>query len=209
MKLVRFGPKGEERPGILIREAGEEKILDVRTSAFDIEDYNSHFFSHYGLERVAALLKEGKRKLIPVRETRLGPPIAQPSKIICLGKNYADHAKECNSSPPESPILFSKATTAINGPNDSILLPPNHGLVDGEVELAVVIGSKAWRVPEKNAMSHIAGYMIFNDVTDRDAQREGQQWFRGKSFDTFCPLGPWLVSADEIPDPRGATRRPA
>ena len=201
MKLVRFGKEGAERPGVLIQDAGEEKILDVRASAFDIEDYNEHFFSHHGIKRLEALLKESKRKLIPAKGTRLGAPIAWPSKIICLGKNYADHARECNSKPPESPILFAKATTAINGPGDRILLPPHHGIVDGEVELAVVIGSRALRVPEKDAMAHVAGYMIFNDVTDRDAQRAGQQWFRGKGADTFCPLGPWLVTADEIPDP--------
>ncbi|MFA7159802.1 MAG: fumarylacetoacetate hydrolase family protein [Kiritimatiellia bacterium] len=201
MKLVRFGKANEERPGILFEEAGHAKILDVRAAAFDIEDYNEHFFSHHGLGRLEALLKESRRKTVPTDGVRLGPPIARPGKIICLGKNYADHAKECNSKPPESPILFAKATTAINGPCDRILLPPRHGIVDGEVELAVVIGSRALRVPEKDAMAHVAGYMIFNDVTDRDAQRAGQQWFRGKGADTFCPLGPWLVTADEIPDP--------
>jgi 2-keto-4-pentenoate hydratase/2-oxohepta-3-ene-1,7-dioic acid hydratase in catechol pathway len=201
MKLVRFGKSGEERPGILFEEAGHEKILDVRASAFDIEDYNEHFFSHHGIKRLEALLKESKRKIIPAKGVRLGPPIARPSKIICLGQNYADHAKECNAKPPESPILFSKATTAIIGPRDKVMLPPLCGVVDGEVELAVVIGARASRVSEKKALDHVAGYMIFNDVTDRDAQRIGKQLFRGKGADTFCPLGPWLVIRDEIADP--------
>ena len=224
MKLVRFGEIGDERPGVLFEEAGQEKILDVRASAFDIEDYNEHFFSHFGLARLEALLKEKNRKIFSSKGFRLGAPIARPSKIICLGKNYAAHARECSSQAPESPILFSKATTAIVGPNDPVVLPMQNGIarlqrylpeaaasqqagakhcgqVDGEVELALVIGRKASRVPQKNALDYVAGYMIFNDVTDREAQRTGKQWFRGKGADSFCPLGPWLVTADEIADP--------
>jgi len=201
MKLVRFGGFGEERPGILFAESGQEKILDVRASVFDIEDYNEHFFSHYGLNRLENLLKERNRKLIPAGGIRIGAPIARPSKIICLGKNYAEHAREFDSEVPSTPILFSKATTAIVGPNDPVVLPPHCGIVDGEVELAVVIGKQAIKVSESNALEYVAGYTILNDITDRDAQKSGIQWFRGKSADTFCPLGPWLVTRDEIHDP--------
>ena len=201
MKLVRFGEFEEERPGVFLEEAGKEMILDVRASAFDIEDYNEHFFSHYGLKRLEALLKEHKRKLIPAKGLRLGAPIARPSKIICLGKNYAAHAKEFDAQIPESPILFSKASTALIGPADPIILPEGVTQVDGEVELAVVIGKTARRVAECDALDYVAGYTVLDDVTDRAAQRSAGQWFHGKSPDTFCPLGPVLVTRDEIPDP--------
>jgi len=213
MKLVRFGKFGEERPGVLIEESGRAMILDVRAVAFDIEDYNEHFFSHYGLKRLENLLKERNRKMIPAEGLRLGAPIARPGKIICLGKNYAEHAKEFDAKVPSSPILFSKATTAMVGPNDSVVLPPQGrttrlqryaqhcGQVDGEVELAVVIGKQAQKVSEENAFDYVAGYTILDDITDREAQRADQQWFRGKSADSFCPLGPWLVTKDEIADP--------
>lgn len=208
---MRFGEPGAERPGVWLEEAGKAMILDVRAAAFDIEDYNEHFFSHYGLKRLENLLKERNRKLIPAKGIRLGPPVARPSKIICLGKNYAAHAEEFGSKVPATPILFSKATTSIVGPNDKIVLPPHlgqarlsavaDGQVDGEVELAVVIGAAARRVSADKALDYVAGYMILNDVTDREAQRLGQQWFRGKSPDTFCPIGPWLVTKDEIGNP--------
>lgn len=203
MKLVRFGEFGEERPGILLEEAGKEMILDVRAAVFDIEDYNEHFFSHYGLKRLETLLKERNRKLIPAKGIRIGAPIARPSKIVCLGKNYAEHAREFDAKVPSKPILFSKATTAIIGPNDPIVLPPHCGIVDGEIELAVVIGKQASKVSESNALEYVAGYTILNDITDRDAQKSSIQWFRGKSADTFCPLGPWLVTRAEIADPHG------
>lgn len=201
MKLVRFGEQGDERPGVLIEEDGGSMILDVRAAAFDIEDYNEHFFSHYGIERLENLLKESRRKLVPAEGVRLGPPVARPGKIICLGKNYAEHAREFDSELPASPILFSKATTAFIGPNDSVALPSGCDLVDGEVELAVVIGRCARKVSESRAMEYVAGYMILDDVTDRQAQRSAKQWFRGKSADTFCPAGPWLATRDEIKDP--------
>lgn len=203
MKLVRFGEFAEERPGILLEEAGQEMILDVRAAVFDIEDYNEHFFSHYGLKRLETLLKERNRKLIPADGLRLGAPVARPSKIICLGKNYAEHAREFDAKVPSTPILFSKATTAIVGPNDPVVLPPHCGIVDGEVELAVVIGKRASKVSASNALEYVAGWTILNDITDRDAQKSSTQWFRGKSGDTFCPLGPWLATKDEIADPHG------
>lgn len=201
MKLVRFGEKGAERPGIWVAEPAGAKILDVRASVFDIEDYNEHFFAHFGLKRLENLLREKNAKYIEAGAVRLGPPIARPGKIICLGKNYAAHAQEFGSQVPASPILFSKATSAIIGPHDNIVLPPDAGQVDGEVELAVVIGQAARRVSADKAFDCVAGYMILNDVTDRRAQKEGQQWFRGKGADTFCPLGPWLVTKGEIGNP--------
>jgi len=207
MKLVRFGKFGEERPGVLIEEAGKAMILDVRDMAFDIEDYNEHFFSHYGLKRLENLLKERSRKMIPAEGLRFGAPIARPGKIICLGKNYAGHAKEFDSKVPSSPILFSKAATAIIGPTDPVVLPPSGQIIDGEVELAVVIGKQARKVGEGNAFDYVAGWTILNDITDREAQRTGQQWFRGKSADTFCPLGPWLATRDEIRDPHNLKLR--
>ncbi len=204
MKLIRFGEPGSERPGVWL-EAGEAgsapMLLDVRAMAFDIEDYNAHFFSHFGPDRVAALLREPGRKLVPAAGQRLGPPVARPGKIVCLGKNYAAHAREFDSKVPDTPILFSKASTALCGPADPVVLPPGAVSVDGEVELAVVIGRAARRVPEREALACVAGYSILNDVTDRDAQRASGQWFRGKSPDSFCPLGPWLVTPDEIADP--------
>jgi 2-keto-4-pentenoate hydratase/2-oxohepta-3-ene-1,7-dioic acid hydratase in catechol pathway len=186
MKLVRFGPPGAERPGLWL----EDGILDVRAQAFDIEDYDAHFFTHWGVERLRRLLLEKKKTRIPAGTVRLGPPIATPQKIMCLGKNYADHAVEFDAEIPTSPILFSKAPSSLIGPNDSIIVPRGSTRVDAEAELAVVMG----------ASNSIAGYTVLNDVTDRDAQRDGKQWFRGKSSDTFCPLGPYLVTPDEIAD---------
>jgi 2-keto-4-pentenoate hydratase/2-oxohepta-3-ene-1,7-dioic acid hydratase in catechol pathway len=202
MKLVRFGPRGAERPGVwLAATAGDAHILDVRAMAFDIEDYNAHFFATHGLERVRALLREQHLKTVPAAGVRLGPPVARPGKLVCLGKNYAAHAAEFGSAVPTTPVFFSKATTALNGPCDPVVLPRGSKRVDGEAELALVIGRATRRVTEAEALTCIAGYTILNDVTDRDAQREGQQWFRGKSADTFAPLGPFLVTPDEISDP--------
>jgi 2,4-didehydro-3-deoxy-L-rhamnonate hydrolase len=199
MKLVRFGPPGSERPGVWLDDG---HILDVRAMAFDIEDYNSHFFSHWGVERVRALLQESGRKLVPAAGLRLGPPVARPGKIVCLGKNYADHAAEFDAEIPTEPILFSKAPTAMIGPADPIVIPAGSTLVDAEAELAVVIGAAARRVPESDAMKYVAGYTVLNDVTDRAVQKSAKQWFRAKSFDTFCPVGPYLVTPDEAGDPQ-------
>lgn len=204
MKLVRFGAPGEERPGLWIDdgpEPGRASLLDVRGMAFDIEDFDQHFFTHWGMERVAALRKESAPKIIPAEGVRLGPPIARPSKIICLGANYAAHAKEFGSKVPDKPILFNKATTALAGPEDPIAIPNGSPTVDAEAELAVVLGREARHVSEEKAMDYVAGFMVLNDVTHREAQREVSQWFHGKSYDTFCPAGPYLVTPDEIADP--------
>lgn len=203
MKLVRFGPPGREKPGVWLTDGlgpGRDAILDVRRQAFDIEDYNAHFFSHWGLERIRALLNEADKVLLPAAGARLGPPVAAPSKIICVGKNFADHAAEFDGKAPDQPILFAKAPSALIGPTDPIRIAPGEQ-VDIEVELAVVMGRKACRISEAEAWDFIAGYTVLNDVTDRRAQRADGQWFRAKSVDTFCPLGPFLVTRDEIADP--------
>ncbi len=207
MKLVRFGPPGAERPGVWLEQDGAPRILDVRAMAFDIEDYNEHFFATHGLARVASLLREPGRKLLAAQGQRLGPPVAAPGKIMALGKNYADHAREFDSQVPATPIVFSKAVTALNGPCDPVVLPAGAAGVDGEVELAVVIGRTARRVAEAEALACVAGYAVLNDVTDRAVQRAAGQWFRGKSPDTFCPFGPFLVTRDEVPDPQALRLR--
>lgn len=220
MHLIRFGAPGEEQPGIWLNASSEictqvsgnkqapksgksakPMILDVRAMAFDIEDYNEHFFSHDGLARLANLLLEHDRKLIPVDGIRLAPPIARPSKIICVGGNYLGHIRESKADIPESPVLFSKAATAVTGPFDPVVLPKNAKVVDGEAELAVVIGKRTRNVSSEEAMEAVAGYMVLNDVSDREVQHSGSQWFRGKSPDTFCPMGPFLVTKEEIEHP--------
>jgi len=203
MKLVRFGAAGQERPGVWADAADgtEARILDVRAMAFDLNDYDRHFFLHGGLARVRELLKDPRPVWRPAAAERLGPPTAPGGQILCLGKNYADHAAEFGGGVPETPVVFAKGANAVIGPNDPIRLPPGSSTVDGEAELALVIGRPAARLTEDNALDCVAGYLVLNDVTDRDAQRAGQQWYYGKSADTFCPLGPWLVTADEIPDP--------
>jgi len=198
MKLVRYGEPGRERPGVWLDDPTNPRILDVRGMAYDIKDFDAFFFSHHGLARVAALARETKRKDISAAGVRLGPPVARPGKIICVGKNYADHAKEFDAVVPTSPVLFSKAATSLNGPFDAIRINPDATSTDYEVELAVVIGSVARGVSEARALHHIAGVTVLNDITDRHAQKEGQQWFRGKSFDGFCPIGPWLITVDTL-----------
>ncbi len=198
MKLVRFGEKGKERPGVWM---GDGRILDVRAVAFHIEDFNGRFFESNGLEQLRILLDDPGAKYVDAGNVRLGTPVARPSKIICVGANYADHAREFGHDIPKEPILFSKATSALNGPFDAIMLPEGSQVVDGEAELAVVIGKTASKVREEDVLEYIAGYTVINDVTERVVQKANGQWFRGKGFDTFCPMGPSLVTPDEIPDP--------
>jgi len=203
MKLIRFGEPGKERPGVWIDPAergGKAQILDVREMGFDIETYDEHFFETQGLARLRNLLEEDNKKLIPIDGVRLGPPIARPSKIMCLAGNYEEHVEESRltKNMPDNPVVFCKATTAITGPNDPIVLPKDADMVDLEVELAIVIGKRCRGISKKEAMDHIAGYMILNDVSDRDVQESCRQFFCGKSPDTFCPVGPYLVTRDEV-----------
>ncbi|HMP72721.1 MAG TPA: fumarylacetoacetate hydrolase family protein [Kiritimatiellia bacterium] len=204
MKLVRFGPPGRERPGLWLDHAPETSgpgILDVRAMAWDIADYDTFFFSRHGLKRLDSLLRETRRIVHSPQGLRLGPPVAPGGRIFCIGKNYPDHAREFGGAPPERPIVFGKAPAVLNGPFDPVVRPPLVTELDYEVELAVVIGATASNLPEAQADTIIAGYTLFNDLTDREAQRKDGQWFRGKSADSLCPVGPWLVTPDELPTP--------
>jgi 2,4-diketo-3-deoxy-L-fuconate hydrolase len=196
MKLIRFGNPGQEKPGI---ELPDGKRLD--TSAFG-EDYTEQFFSSDGLARLSKWLTNNQSSCPEVsQDVRLGPPLARPSKIVCVGLNYKDHAAESNMQLPTEPVLFFKSTTAICGPNDNLIIPKNSTKTDWEVELAVVIGKKASYVEESEANNYIAGYVLHNDYSEREFQLERMgQWVKGKSADSFAPLGPWLVTADEIKD---------
>lgn len=198
MKLIRFGNPGEERPGLLL---GDGRRIDA--SGFG-EDYDEAFFGGDGLERLAAWgAKHSEMAPVVDESVRLGPPLARPSKIVCIGLNYADHAKESGAEIPKEPILFFKATSAIVGPNDPVVIPKNSVKTDWEVELAFVIGKKAAHVTEAEALNHIAGYVLHNDYSEREWQLErGGQWVKGKSCDTFAPLGPFIATTDEISDPQ-------
>jgi 2-keto-4-pentenoate hydratase/2-oxohepta-3-ene-1,7-dioic acid hydratase in catechol pathway len=196
MKLIRFGDAGKEKPGIELKNG---KRIDV--SGFG-EDYTEDFFAGDGIKRLAGWLKanEDLCPLVPA-DTRLGPPVCKPSKIVCIGLNYSDHAAESKMQVPPEPVIFFKSTTAICGPNDDLIIPRNSQKTDWEVELAVVIGKKASYVEEKDALGYVAGYMLHNDYSERAFQLERSgQWVKGKSCDTFAPIGPWLVTSDEIPD---------
>jgi len=191
MRLIRFGPKGLERPGI---EVGD-RIVDLRRHFPDIPDIGETFFRNGWLDKVAGLDATGE----PMAERR-GCPLDRPSKIICLGKNYAEHAKEGGFDQSDKPLLFCKGSNALNGPYDPILLPRSCGKIDWEVELAVVIGREAKRIRKADARDVIAGVAIMNDVSGREAQFADSQWFRGKSLDSFAPLGPAIVTMEEIGD---------
>ena len=197
MKLIRFGEIGSEKPGI-INDAGER--LDV--SAFG-EDYDERFFGEGGIQRLQDWLEKNEKSCPQIGdEIRLGAPLCRPSKIICVGLNYAQHAAESGMGVPKEPVLFFKATSAIVGPNDDLIIPKGSTKTDWEVELAVIIGKKASYVSQENAMEHIAGYVLHNDYSEREFQieREGQ-WVKGKSCDTFAPIGPFIATKDEIKNP--------
>lgn len=196
MKLIRFGNFGKEKPGICI----DGENYDV--SAFG-EDYNEQFFETDGIKRLEQFVaeKRGNLKKLP-SDGRLGSPVARPSKIICIGLNYADHAKETGATPPPEPVVFMKATTSLCGPFDNVTIPKNSKKTDWEVELALVIGKKASYIEQNQAMDHVAGYCLHNDISEREFQLERNgTWDKGKGCDTFAPLGPWLVTKDEIADP--------
>jgi 2,4-didehydro-3-deoxy-L-rhamnonate hydrolase len=195
MKLIRFGNPGAEKPGVIIGD----QYRDV--SSFG-EDYDEHFLGSNGLRRLQQYVEQKKNDLPEIsREIRLGCPICRPSKIVCIGLNYADHARETHAKIPPEPIIFFKSTTSISGPNDDVIIPRNSVKTDWEVELAVIIGKKASYVDESAANSYIAGYCVHNDLSERAFQIERNgQWVKGKSCDTFAPMGPFLASPDEIPD---------
>jgi len=197
MKLIRFGLANKEKPGI---ELSDGTRIDV--SAFG-EDYNEFFFGSNGIKRLTQWLSANKSNCpIIGEEIRLGPPIDRPSKIVCVGLNYAKHAKESGMEVPTEPVLFFKASSAIVGPNDDVILPKKSEKSDWEVELAIIIGDKASYVNESEAMDHVAGYVIHNDISEREYQLERSgQWVKGKSCDTFAPMGPFMVTTDEIDDP--------
>ena len=193
MKLIRFGEAGKEKPGVIINDIW----FDVSEY---ISDYDEKFFQTDGLALLKTIISEKTLKEIS-RDIRLGPPIARPSKIICIGLNYSDHATESKMQLPPEPVIFFKATTAIVGPNDDLVIPKNSTKTDWEVELAVVISKKASYVDEAVALDHVAGYLLHNDYSEREFQLErAGQWVKGKSCDTFAPLGPFLVTQDEITD---------
>jgi 2-keto-4-pentenoate hydratase/2-oxohepta-3-ene-1,7-dioic acid hydratase in catechol pathway len=197
MKLIRFGPRGQEKPGVQLDDGTR---LDV--SAFG-GDYDEAFFGGGGIERLAAWLRREQPRLPRVApDVRLGAPIARPSKIVCIGLNYLDHAAESGMAVPPEPVIFFKATTALCGPDDPVVIPRNGTKLDWEVELAVVIGRTAQYVSRQDATSFVAGYALHNDYSERSFQLErGGQWVKGKSCDTFAPIGPFLATRDEIPDP--------
>lgn len=197
MKLIRFGEVAQELPGIQ-----KEDGTRLDTSAFG-EDYHENFFATNGIERLQTWLGENENNCPQVAEdVRWAAPIARPSKIICVGLNYAKHAEESGMELPKEPVLFYKATTSIVGPYDSVIIPKGSEKTDWEVELAVVIGQKASYVEEAQAMDFVAGYLLHNDVSERAFQLEqGGQWLKGKSADTFAPIGPFLATKDEITDP--------
>ena len=197
MKLIRFGQEGSVKPGV---QLNNNTRIDV--SAFG-EDYNENFFATDGIARLKKWLETNQASCPTVDEdVRLAAPTARPSKIVCVGLNYAKHAEESGMAVPGEPVLFFKATSSIVGPNDNVMLPRGSEKSDWEVELAVVISKKTSYVIESEAMDYVAGYMVHNDISERAFQleREGQ-WVKGKSCDTFAPLGPFMASKDEIADP--------
>lgn len=196
MKLIRFGSAGSEKPGVITSNG---QWLDV--SSF-VTDFDEAFFATEGINRLQDWLVHNASTCPVVDQSvRLGSPLARPSKIICIGLNYVDHAKESNMAVPAEPIVFFKSTTAIVGPNDDLVIPRGSEKTDWEVELAVVIGKKASYVTKEDALDYVAGYVLHTDYSERAFQLErGGQWVKGKSCDTFAPLGPWLATQDEVAD---------
>jgi len=197
MKLIRFGTIGNEKPGVQLANGAR---IDV--SKFG-QDYNEDFFGGDGLERLQTWLKSHKDSCPEIDvSSRLGAPLCRPSKIVCIGLNYAKHAQEAGMTIPKEPVLFFKATSAIVGPNDDVVIPKGSTKTDWEVELGVVIGKKASYVSEADAMKHVAGYVLHNDYSERAFQIEKEgQWCKGKGCDTFAPLGPFIATRDEVADP--------
>lgn len=195
MKLIRWGKADQEEIGVIIDD------ISYDVSAFG-GDYNEQFFRDNGLERLEEFVKANQGNLLEIPAgARIGSPIARPSKIVCIGLNYADHARETNAALPSEPVVFFKSTTALAGPFDDIVIPKNSVKTDWEVELAVVIGKKASYIDEAEALDYVAGYVLHNDVSEREFQLERNgTWDKGKGCDTFAPLGPFLATQDEIED---------
>ena len=193
MKLIRFGDAGKEKPGVIIND----NFFDVSDY---VADYDENFFERDGPSSLKKIIDE--KELKPVsKNVRLGSPVTRPSKIICIGLNYSDHAKESDMQLPAEPVIFFKATSAMVGPNDDLIIPKNSLKADWEVELAVVISKRASYVDEADALNYVAGYLLHNDYSEREFQLERSgQWVKGKSCDTFAPLGPWLATPDEVND---------
>ena len=195
MKLLRYGPRGQEKPGLLDRDGRIRDLSGV------IKDLTGDALAPASLDKLRKL--DAKSLPAVSGEPRLGACVAQSPKLVCVGLNYVDHAKEANMPIPTEPVLFLKATSSINGPNDEVVLPKGAQKGDWEVELGIVIGTKAQYVNVHDAPKYVAGYCIVNDVSERNFQLErGGNWSKGKSADTFCPMGPWLVTADEVADPQ-------
>lgn len=195
MKLFRYGPAGHEQPGILWQ--GQHCSL-----AHIVPDFNEAFFADGGLQRLHSWLQQHGSSLAPLpADTRIGPCVARPSKLVCIGLNYADHAAETGAAIPAEPVVFMKSTTAIIGPYDEVMLPKDSEKSDWEVELAVVVGKTARYIAEADALDYVAGYCLHNDLSEREYQLErGGTWDKGKGCDTFAPLGPYLVTPDEAGD---------
>lgn len=196
MKLIRFGERGKEKPGLLLKDGSRIDASALGT------DYNEAFFANGGLTNLGSWLEknESKAPRVPA-SVRWGCPIYRPSKIVCIGLNYRDHAAETKAEPPKEPVLFFKSTTSLVGPNDPLVRPKNATKVDWEVELAVVIGKQTQYVSKGQALEHVAGFALHNDYSERNFQLErGGQWVKGKSADTFAPLGPFLATVDELPN---------
>jgi 2,4-didehydro-3-deoxy-L-rhamnonate hydrolase len=198
MKLIRVGEPGRERPGVLL---GDGTRIDVSGC---VPDFDEAFFGGDGIGTLGRWL-QGNAASAPrfSPRDRLGPPLRRPSKIVCIGLNFRDHAAETGAAIPAEPVIFFKSTTALVGPNDPLVMPRGATKVDWEVELAVVVGKAARYVAEAQALDHVAGYALHNDYSERSFQLErGGQWVKGKSADTFAPLGPFLATRDELPDPQ-------
>ena len=195
MKLLRYGPAGEEKPGLLDQDGTIRDLSSV------IEDVNGGTLSPESIERLSRI-EPGSLPAVTA-EARLGTCVGNIGKLVCIGLNYSDHAKESGMPIPTEPIVFMKATSCISGPNDDIELVRGSQKTDWEAELGIVIGSHTKYVSEANALEHVAGYCVVNDVSEREWQLERQgQWIKGKSGDTYGPIGPWMVTRDEVPDPQ-------
>ena len=197
MKLLRYGPAGEEKPALRLPD---HHVVDVSDH---VRDYDGPFFADDGLTRLQELTSDPSRlPVVDMRHQRVGAPIARPHQVLCIGLNYADHAAESGLELPQEPVLFNKAPNTVVGPYDDVLIPPHSTRTDWEVELAVVVGRRARYLPTvADATACVAGYAVSNDVSEREYQLERSgQWVKGKSCETFNPLGPWLVTPEEVPD---------